>query len=354
MRFMMTGIRWLFMLTMIIFITFNSCFSLIGPVRVLPSGNVLLVPCEEIKLSESHIELYHHPLGIWLVEYRALLKNLRAHEIVRPVGFPAGFDIRFFEGDLYSDRFENFKVYINEKEINEIQFMIQCPNYVETTSTAWSADDGSGNGFLNTWELKFKPEEAKWIKVTFNFVITKVPDIFNPAIKDTWYLDLVNWVRQDYANREENSFQLPINIGSFWAFYPDSLTIRTYVAEKWLKVIDKAEQQYEGELFKKYEYSEPVGFYSPPEIALDTLSIEMIQNLTSTELILLRNAFFAKYGKKFENDLIQKYFDHQPWYDENPEYHDWYLSQWDIDNIKLIQEFEKLTKKSQKKIQQQY
>lgn len=339
------------MLIMIIFITSNSSFSLIGPIRILPSGNVLLVPCEEIKLSESHIEIYHHPLGIWLVEYRALLKNLRAQEITRPVGFPSGYDVRLFEGDLYSDRFENFKVFTDENEINEIQFMTLCPNYVETTGTNWNVDDGSARGFLNTWELNFKPEEAKWIKVTFNFVVTKVPAIYNPEIKESWYLDLVNWVRQDYATREENNFQLPINIGSFWAFYPDSFTIRTYVADEWFKVIDKTERRYDDELFKKYEYSEPVGFYSPPEAALDTLSIEMIQNLSPTELILLRNAFFAKYGKKFENDLIQKYFDHQPWYSENPEYHDWYLSQWDIDNIQLIRELEKRTQKSQDKAQ---
>ena len=348
---MMTVIRRMFLLTMIIFITVNSGFSLIGPVRVLPSGNVLLVPCEEIKLSQSHIELYHHPLGIWLVEYRALLTNLRAHQVKRPVGFPSGFDLRFFEGDLYSDCFENFKVFIDEKEMNEIQFMTQCPNYVETTGMEWSADDESGNGFLNTWELELKPDEAKWIKVTFNFVVTKVPAIYNPAIKESWYLDLVNWVRQDYAIREQNGFQLPINIGSFWAFYPDSLTIRTYLAEEWFKVVDKTERHYEGEFLKKYEYSEPVGFYSPPEVILDSLSVEMLQNLTQTELILLRNAFYAKYGKNFENSLIQKYFDHQPWYYKNPEYHDWYLSQWDIENIRLIREFEQSSKKNKNKVQ---
>ena len=349
---MMPVIRWFFMLKMTIFITFNSGFSLIGPMRILPSGNVLLVPCEEIKLSENHIELYHHPLGIWVVEYRALLKNLRAQEIIRQVGFPSGFDIRFFEGDLYSDCFENFKVFINETEINHIQFMTKCPNYVETTGTKWSADDGSGGGFLNTWEVKFKPDEAKWIKVTFSFIVTKVPSIYNPAIKESWYFDLVNWVRQDYAIREENSFQLPINIGSFWAFYPDSITIRAYLAEEWFKVVDKSERNYESEFLKKYEYSEPVGFYSPPQVTLDTLSVALVQNMSPTELMLLRNSFFAKYGRKFENNLIQKYFDSQPWYCENPKYHNWYLNQWDIDNIRLIREFEKNIKKPQNKIQQ--
>ncbi len=346
---MMQVIRWFLILTIAVFTTFNSGFSLIGPIRLLPSGSVLLVPCDEIKLSENYIELYHHPLGIWLVEYRALLKNLRAHDVAKSVGFPSGFDVRFFEGDLYSDRFENFKVYINGKELTEIKFMTKCSNYVETTGIKWSADDGSGNGFLNTWELKFKPEEAQWIKITFNFVITKVPAIYNPALKETWYTDLVNWLHQDYAMREENSFQLPINIGSFWAFYPDSTTIRTYFASDWFKVIDPTQRQFKDKFIKKYEFSEPVGFYSPLEVTLDTLSIDQLQNMSTTELILLRNSFYAKYGRKFENDLIQKYFDNQPWYCENSEYHNWYLSQRDIDNIRLIIEIEKDRKKTQDK-----
>jgi hypothetical protein len=339
-------LRWFFTLVVTSFIAAENSYSLIGPVRILPSGNILLVPCDQIKLSENHIELYHHPLGIWLVEYRALLKNLYAQEIVRAVGFPAGFDMRLFEGDLYADRFENFKVYVNEHELTEIQFMIKCPNYVETTGTKWTADDGSGIGFLNTWELKFKSDEAKWIKVTFSFVVTRIPAIYNPDIKETWYTDLVNWVHQDYALREENRFEMPINIGSFWAYYPDSITIRTFLAHEWFKVIDKAERQFKKDLIQKYEFSEPIGFYTPPEVALDTLSIDQLQEMSSTELILLRNAFFAKYGRKFENQLIQKYFDHQPWYCENPKYHNWYLNQWDIENIRRIREYEKSLKKN--------
>jgi len=348
---MMPVFRRILMLIIAVFITFNKGFCLIGPIRILPGGSVLLVPCEEIKLSENNIELYHHPLGIWLVEYRALLRNLRAQEILCPVGFPSGYDIRFFEGDLYADRFENFKVFINGQAITDIQFMTKCPNYVETTDTKWSTDDGSRNGFLNTWQLKFEPDEAIRIKVTFSFVITKAPAIYDPAITETWYTDLVNWIHQDYAIREQSSFQLPINIGSFWAFYPDSMTIQTYIADEWFRVIDRNDRQLQKELIKKYEFSEPVGFYSPPEITSDTLSVDQLQNMSPTELILLRNAFYAKYGKKFENNLIQKYFDNQPWYCENPKYHNWYLSQWDIDNIRVISEFEKNTQKTRNKVQ---
>ena len=328
----------------IIFMTFKNGCTLIGPVRILPSGNVLLVPSDEIKLLEEHIDLYHHPLGIWLVEYRALLKNLRSREIIRPVGFPSGFDIRTIEGDLFCDRFENFQVVIDEQKLIQVSFMTKCTNYVETTGTKWSADDGYGLGFLNTWELKFKPDEAKWITVTFGFIVKKAPPIYNPDIKESWYVDLVNWLRQDCAMREENNFQFPLNIGSFWAFYPDSIIIRTYIADEWLKIIDTSERQYRKDFIKKYEFSEPVGFYSPPEVSHDTLRVDQIESMSPTQLVILRNSFFAKYGRRFENALLKKYFNAQPWYSENPEYHNWYLIQWDIDNIKLISEYEKIIK----------
>ncbi len=333
-------LKGLFLILITIFIFFNNGVALVGPIRVLPSGHVLLVSCDDIKLSEEHIELYHHPLGIWLVEYRVLLINLRSLDIEQPVGFPSGFDLRIIEGEFQCDRFENFKVFINDQQTSRINYKVKCSNYVSTTGTQWSLDDGSGTGFLNTWDLKFKPDEQKWIKVTFSFIVKNVSSIYNPSKLDTWYVDLMNWLKLDYAAQDENSFKLPINIGSFWAFYPDSIMIRTYVSKEWLKVISKSERKYQPEFTKKYEYSEPVGFYSPPPVVLDSLSVERIQGMTPTELILLRNSFFAKYGKRFENAVLKKYFTAQPWYSENPEFHQWYLTQWDINNIKLIHEFE--------------
>jgi hypothetical protein len=337
-------IKWLSMFIMAIVMTLQNAYSLVGPVRMLPSGNVLLVPCEDIKLTEEHLDLYHHPLGIWLVEYRVRLENIRSQEITRPVGFPSGFEMRMIEGDLYCDCFENFQVFINDQELNQINFMTKCSNYVETTGTEWSMDDGSGIGFLNTWSLNFRPEEAKWITVSFSFIVKKAPPIYNPDIKESWYVDLVNWVKQDYSKRDENQFQLPLNIGSFWAFYPDSIVIRSYVANEWLKVIDKSERLYEKEFITRSEFSEPVGFYSPSEVILDSLSVDQLQQMSPTKLILLRNSFFAKYGRKFKTPILKKYFNAQPWYTENPDYNNWYLTQWDINNIKRIHEYEKSLK----------
>lgn len=336
---MIQCLKWFLWLILIIIMTSHNGYTLVGPVRTLPSGNVLLVPNDEIKLTEEHIDLYHHPLGIWLVEYRALLKNLRFQEIIQTVGFPSGFDVRMIEGDLYCDRFENFKVVVDDQKIDEINFLTRCSNYVETTGAQWSVDDGSGIGFLNTWKLKFEPDEATWITITFSFIVKKAPPIYNPDINESWYVDLINWVHQDYSMRDENYLQLPVNIGSFWAFYPDSFTIRTYIADDWFKVIDKNKRNYKKEFIKNFEYSEPVGFYSPPAVTLDTLTIGKIKMMSRTQLVLLKNSFLAKYGKKFNTDLLNRYFTAQPWYRENPEYNNWYLTQWDIDNIKLINTF---------------
>lgn len=332
-------IRLCFIFTLTIFSILENAYCLIGPVRNLPSGNVLLVPSEEIRLSEEHIELYHHPLGIWLVEYRALLKNLYSQEINRTVGFPSGFDIRVIEGELYCDRFENFKVFLNDQVVQDVNFMIKCSNYVETTGTEWNAADNSGIGFLNTWDIKFNPDQANWIKVTFSFIVKKAPSIYNSELKDVWYVDLVNWLKRDYAMREEHNFQLPINIGSFWAFYPDSIMTRTYIAAEWLTVVDKSQRKYEPAWIKKYEFCEPVGFYSPPIVVLDTLAVDQIQSMSVTKQILLKNSFFAKYGKPFENELLKKFFSAQPWYRENAKFDNWYLTQWDIENIKRIKEW---------------
>ena len=327
----------------IVMMAYNS-YALIGPIRILPSGNVLLVPNDEIKLTEEHLEFYHHPLGIWLVEYRALLKNLRFYEINRPVGFPSGYDLRTIEAKKYCDQFENFKVRVDDQAVNEIKFMTKCGNYVETTGTEWGVDDGSGVGFVNTWDIHFEPDQSRWITITFSMVVKKPPQIYDANNKETWFLDQLNWVHQDYESRPENYVQLPLNIGSFWAFYPDSITIRTYIADEWFKVVDKSDRKYEKDFIQRFEYCEPVGFFSPPEISLDTLSVSETEAMTTTELILLRNAFLAKYGKPFENKLIQKYFRAQPWYQENPEFNDWYLTRWDVDNIKMIDELLKARK----------
>ncbi len=57
-------------------------------------------------------------------------------------------------------------------------------------------------------------------------------------------------------------------------------------------------------------------------------------------LILLRNSFYAKYGRVFEVKWLKEYFMKQEWYSENLKYQNWQLMKWDIENIKKIIKFE--------------
>ncbi|MDZ7342616.1 MAG: YARHG domain-containing protein [candidate division KSB1 bacterium] len=336
------GVHWksIFGGLLLSLILITSAHSLVGPIRSSENGNVIFVSSEEIKLVTETLELYHHPLGIWLVEYQAQLHNMQSREVTQMVGFPAGNDLRLIEGDLYCDRYEKFRVFVNDREISRIELMRRCSNYVKSTGTQWSTDEAAGIGFLNTWELKFKPEETKWITVTFNYIVKKAPAIYQPNVKEAWYVDLMNWLRDDYAARQENQLSLPISIGSFWSFYPDSIVIRTYVAKDWLRMVDKQDRIYATDYIKRFEFGEPVGFYSPPDIALESVTLEQLQKLSQKELIVLRNSFFAKYGRKFDVDWLRKYFQNQPWYSENPAYHNWYLTPWDLENIKFIHQYE--------------
>ncbi|MCD4666114.1 MAG: YARHG domain-containing protein [Bacteroidales bacterium] len=326
------------------FLIITNVYGVIAPVKKVEKNSVILLSSEEIKLVFEQIDLYHHPLGIWLVEYQATLQNTRAQSVSQPVGFPSGFDVRMIEGNLYCDYFEKFQVFVNNKKIKKINFLVKCPNYVETTDTEWSMDDDNGIGFLNTWKINFKPEEEKTIKITFCFIVTKPPLIYDSKNKETWYVESMNWIKADYSSREQNQFKLPLSLGSFWAFYPDSILIRTYLAKEWVKIVEKTERSYEDKFITRYEFSEPFGFYSPTEIYLTSPTIDQLQNMSKTELKLLKNSFFAKFGRPFKNATLKLFFTHQPWYSENPNYNNWYLTDWDIDNIKSVHKFKKQLK----------
>ncbi len=319
----------------------TAVYGIIAPIKISPDKSVLLLSCKEIKLCYEQIDLYHHPLGIWLVEYEAVLENVRAKPIKQQVSFPSGFDINMIGKDMYCDLFENFHVSVNEKKIKSIKYLAKCTNYVEATGMEWTLDDGSGVGFLNTWELNFKPEETKKIKITFSFNVNKPPVSLDPTKKESWYTNLMEWTKADYSMREQNQFKLPLNLGSFWVFYPDSIVIRTYLAKDWLRVIDQSKRNYKNELISRYEFSKPFGSFSPPPVILTSPTTEELQKMTASELKILKNSFIAKYGKIFKSRILTLFFNYQPWYSKNANFNQWYLTEWDIENIKFIHEFEK-------------
>lgn len=332
-------------ITLLVISTFNlfrlDVYGLISPIRRTQNDKPLLTNCEEIRLISQVIDLYHHPLGIWMVSCTSKFQNLYPKKVLQEMGFNSGFDIGMIEGDLYSDEFNNFRVYIDQTELRNIRMKERCSNYVDRIGIDWTNDDNTGIGFLNTWQVEFKPEETKQIKITFSFIVKKPPDLFQANLKEPWYLELMTWIKHEYDKRSENDFKLPLNMGSFWALFVDSLTIRTYNSNELLIIEDRKERNYNPENITVYTFSEPVGFYVPQPVELPLLKEEDLKGRTETELDLLRNSFFAKYGRKFEIEWLKLYFQKQPWYYENPNYDNWYLTDLDIQNIKFIFQYEK-------------
>ncbi|MBC8183619.1 YARHG domain-containing protein [candidate division KSB1 bacterium] len=332
----------LLLIIFVLMLTIQDVHGIIAPIRISTENNVMLVSSDEINLRFEQVELYHHPIGIWLVEYEAVLKNERILPIKQPVGFPSGFDVRMIENDLYCDRFDNFLVFENNKKIQNINYLVKCMNYVESTSTKWEMGDGSGVGFLNTWELSFEPEESKTIKITFTINVNKPPMNFDMDNGESWYTDSMEWVKTEYERREQNDFKLPLSLGSFWAFYPDSIVIKSYFSEGWLNVTSRSKREYKKKHIKRCEFCEPFGFYSPPNVILKSPTIETLQKMTRDERKILKNSFPAKYGNVFKSKILNSFFSRQPWYSESPEFNVWLLTDWDFDNMKLIHEFEKI------------
>ena len=66
-----------------------------------------------------------------------------------------------------------------------------------------------------------------------------------------------------------------------------------------------------------------------------------LEQLDKSELRLMRNEIFARYGYIFNDIKLQAYFSKQDWYKPRGRDVDKYLTQLEKDNIKLIQEFEK-------------
>ncbi len=319
----------------------SSAMAIIGPIRRNSDRLPLLMNCQNIQLVNQLIDLYHHPLGIWLVTCTSRFRNLMPQPADQEFACPAGFDINMVDSRLYCDVFKNFRVFVNGKEINTVIYQEKCINYVERIGMEWTNDDYSGIGFVNTWPMHFEGDEEKTVTVSFSFVVKKPAIAYDPDIREDWYQDQMNWLKLEYEKRAENEFKLPLNMGSFWALYVDSLAIRSYFSQNWLTIEPMSNRQYKPEQQEVYRYSEPLGFYSPPEVDLQDLTDDDVHNMSKAEIQLLRNAFFAKYGRTFTNRVLKLYFANQPWYAPDIRYHNFFVTDRDKNNIRFLYRYEK-------------
>jgi hypothetical protein len=70
-----------------------------------------------------------------------------------------------------------------------------------------------------------------------------------------------------------------------------------------------------------------------------------IEGKTEKELQLMRNEIFARHGRVFETDWIQKYFESQEWYKSDKYYNDDLLTETDKYNIEFLYKAEQELKK---------
>ncbi|HEY0427497.1 MAG TPA: YARHG domain-containing protein [Pyrinomonadaceae bacterium] len=73
----------------------------------------------------------------------------------------------------------------------------------------------------------------------------------------------------------------------------------------------------------------------------ETLYASDLEGLPQVDLRLLRNAHFARYGRKYTQPELADYFQSRPWYKPSDSYNDNMLTATDKNNIKLILAVEK-------------
>ncbi|MGB8509166.1 MAG: protein kinase, partial [Pyrinomonadaceae bacterium] len=70
------------------------------------------------------------------------------------------------------------------------------------------------------------------------------------------------------------------------------------------------------------------------------LTTDDLTTLTPTELRLLRNSVFARYGRGFDTPELKRYFQSRPWYKERADFNEVQLTDADRANAELIKAFE--------------
>lgn len=82
------------------------------------------------------------------------------------------------------------------------------------------------------------------------------------------------------------------------------------------------------------------------ELLSSRLGDLQVASLTGKELMLLRNAIFARYGLAFEDDSIGNYFHAFPWYSPERDDVSHLLNETDLWNLQLIQFYESMLEPS--------
>ena len=79
----------------------------------------------------------------------------------------------------------------------------------------------------------------------------------------------------------------------------------------------------------------------PIEKTLDqVLRVDVLRQLSLRDLRFVRNAIYARRGRRFKSEILQEYFELKDWYEADPKYTDAKLTKTDQRNIALIRSVE--------------
>ena len=76
------------------------------------------------------------------------------------------------------------------------------------------------------------------------------------------------------------------------------------------------------------------------KIATEPITTEMVEGLFVEDLRVLRNEIYARRGRVFKDQTLQKYFETQSWYQPNPDFKDDMLSETETKNLAIIRDTE--------------
>ena len=77
-----------------------------------------------------------------------------------------------------------------------------------------------------------------------------------------------------------------------------------------------------------------------PSLLDHQITMEQLADFSRRDLRILRNMVYARHGRPFHSELLQKYFSTMDWYKPDPSYTEARLSALDTRNIKLIRSVE--------------
>lgn len=316
-------------------------------IQLIPGNTVIPVQQDDIRLIKEVVNVENAST----VNAVFAFENTTQKEVNLQMGFPFTRDteptIEYKVGSVD----KNFVIKIDGKE---------SPTTKKNVTENIKLKIGSEYDFMYVWLITFRPKEKKIIECRYNvqwsddlglsgsFVyITKTGALWKGTIKEAnFYIELDD-VLYRWLNSNEYSFEISpkgykINNKIIeWYFRNweprENISIRYY---RLLQDEDPAVVETITGLFRfKTKYEGNIRYYTIEDLKRKKTGTEDVYDKFYVKV--LRNEIFARHGKTFKSENLQRVFNNQSWYKQNPSYSDDLLNEYEKKNIEFILEYEK-------------